>query len=59
MLVLHRNETESLVITTPRGEQIIVKIDSFQRGGVRVAVDAPAIYRVHRSELLEEVQLNA
>ena len=53
MLYLQRNESESFVIKIPGGESIIVKIDSFQQGGVRIGIDADRKYKIHRSEYFE------
>lgn len=51
MLVLHRNEGESLVIETPSGERIEVTVSSLQKGGVRLAVDAAPRVTITRAEL--------
>ena len=51
MLVLHRNEGESLVIETPSGERIEVSVDSFHREGVKLAIDAAPGVTIARAEL--------
>lgn len=53
MLYLQRNESESFVIKIPGGQSIIVKIDSFQRGGVRIGIDTDRQYKIHRGEFVE------
>ena len=53
MLYLQRKESESFIIKIPGGEFIIVKIDSFQQGGVRIGIDSDSQYKIHRGEFYE------
>ncbi len=51
MLVLTRKAGESVCI----GNDIRVRVVSFSRGSVRLAIDAPSEVAVHREEVLERI----
>ena len=51
MLVLGRKEGESLVITTPAGERVTIRICAIRGNTVRVGVTAPRDYEVLREEI--------
>ena len=53
MLYLLRKESESFIIKIPGGESIIVKIDSFQQGGVRIGIDSDRQYKIQRGEFYD------
>ena len=60
-LVLSRFAGESIIITTPSGETITIRVsdiktkhaDSTCLPKCRIAIDAPRAYRVMRQELVE------
>ncbi len=51
MLVLHRNDQQSIIITAPNGDKIRVLIADIQRGKVKVGITAPKDYRINREEV--------
>jgi len=55
MLVLARRQEESIVITTPAGEEIKILVMDAYHGFAKLGIEAPADYRIMREELLEEV----
>lgn len=54
MLILRRKSGESIVI----GEQINVTVLDINEGSVRLAIDAPKVIPILRSELLQAANLN-
>jgi len=54
MLVLERKSNESIIITSPHGEQIEIHIIDTARGRAKVAIDAPDDYLILRDELCEQ-----
>lgn len=53
MLILERKSNESIIITSPLGEQIEIHMIDTSRGRARVAIDAPEDYLILREELCE------
>lgn len=56
MLVLSRNQGESIVIQTPAGELVEVMIVECQGKKIRVGIEAPKDHIVYRKELLQKIQ---
>lgn len=56
MLVLTRQEQEEIVIVTPGGERIVLVLCSIRGDKVRIGVDAPTSYAVHRREVLRAIE---
>ena len=53
MLILARRQEESVVITTPAGEEIEILIMDAYHGFAKVGIEAPSDYKIFRKELLE------
>jgi len=53
MLILARRQNESLIITTPNGEEIRILIMDAYHGFAKLGIDAPAEYLILREELRE------
>lgn len=53
MLVLSRRENESLIITTPAGEKIVVLICQINPGVVKIGIDARRDVEVVRDNAVE------
>jgi len=51
MLILARRQDESLIITTPTGEEIRVLIMDAYHGFAKLGIEAPADYLILREEL--------
>lgn len=51
MLTIARKEQESLIITTPNGDEIEVLISHIQHDQVKVCIEASKGYIVKRKEL--------
>ena len=54
MLVLERRSNESIIITSPLGEEIEVQILDTSPSKAKVAVTAPDDYLILRDELCEQ-----
>ena len=54
MLVLARQKNESIMITTPTGEEITIIVVDAAHGRARLGIDAPSDCVILREELLEE-----
>lgn len=54
MLVLSRKKFESLTITLPSGDVIVVKLCEMRPGSCRIGIDAPQSIKITRTELLEK-----
>lgn len=52
-LLLTRKENESIVIVTPSGDQIVMTVETIERGRVNLRYSAPANCGIWRDELLE------
>jgi carbon storage regulator CsrA len=52
MLILARRQEESIVITTPTGEEIKILVMDAYHGFARLGIDAPADYSIATDELL-------
>lgn len=55
MLTLMRKTGQSVRLTLPDGREITVRVARVQRGKVYLAIEAPRVVRVIRSELAEGV----
>ena len=53
MLVLARRQDESLIITTPSGEEIKILIMDAYHGFAKIGIEAPGDFKILREELLE------
>jgi len=53
MLILARRQDESLVITTPNGEEIKVLVMDAYHGFAKLGIEAPADFKILREELLK------
>ncbi len=53
MLVLSRKEQEKIVIITPQGEEILLKVIRIGESSIRIGLDANPDYQIMRGELLE------
>lgn len=51
MFVVQRNLGEGLIIETPSGERIEVKVSAYHQGGVQLSVDAAPSVTITRAEL--------
>lgn len=56
MLTLSRRATETVVITSPTGEQITIVISEVRLKRCVIGIDAPRSYVVARGELLARAQ---
>jgi len=56
MLVLSRQRDQVLVLVTPDGEEIEVMVVDIRGDKVRLGVNAPKTYDVHRKEVLEQIK---
>ena len=54
MLVLSRRNEESIVITTPFGEEIHILILDSKHDSTRIGINAPSDYLISREELRRE-----
>lgn len=58
MLILTRKKNQKIVVRTKRGERLdlmVVDIDTQGRGSVRLGVDAPKDWSIHREEIDRKV----
>lgn len=56
MLVLSRERDDEIVITTPDGIEISVMVIDIRGHRVRLGVEAPVDFKIHRGELLLEIK---
>jgi carbon storage regulator len=56
MLVLSRKENESVVLTLPNGEEILLTVVAIDHGKVRIGFKAPRDVKIFRTELLDRAQ---
>lgn len=54
MLVLSRRQEESIIITTPGGEEIHILILDSTTNSTRLGIHAPSDYLISREELRSE-----
>ena len=54
MLILALRNDESLIITTPNGEEIQIILMNARRGSAQVGISAPSNYIIRRNELIKE-----
>lgn len=54
MLVLSRKEDETVTITTPSGDEIVITILQAKHGTTSIGFDAPEKYLILRNELIDE-----
>lgn len=55
MLVLTREQGETIVITSPDGTEIVVTAVAIRGNKLRIGIDAPRVYSVHRAEVQEKI----
>lgn len=55
MLILSREAGETIVITAPDGTKIVVMAVEIRRKKMRIGVEAPRTYSVHRAEVQEQI----
>lgn len=53
MLVLARRLGEDVYIDCPDGVRIVIRVADLDKQRVRIGIDAPKDYIIHRAELLE------
>jgi carbon storage regulator len=51
MLVLSRKENESIVLTLPNGQEIVVTVVEIDRGKIRLGFEAPLDIKIFRTEI--------
>lgn len=56
MLVLSRKKNESIIITTPDGEEITIVVVELRGDKVRLGIEAADNIAVHRREVHEAIQ---
>ena len=54
MLVLTRNQNESIIITTPDGVEITIRLLEGKKGQAQLGIIAPREYSIARDELLNK-----
>ncbi len=54
MLVLSRKKQEEIIIVTPQGEEIILKVIKINETSIKIGLEANADYQILRGELLEQ-----
>jgi len=54
MLILARRNDESLIITTPNGEEIQIILMNAHRGSAQLGIQAPPDYIITRDELIKK-----
>ena len=55
MLVLSRERSQTIVITTPDGTKLTLMVVEIRGNKVRIGVDAPREFTVHRGEVQTRV----
>lgn len=55
MLVLTRKPGESIIITTPEGDEITITALRCERGQVKLGFSAPTETVIHRQEIHERI----
>jgi len=58
MLVLSRKKQEEIVIVTPQGEEIILKVIKISESSIRIGLEANSDYQIMRGELMEPRRIN-
>jgi len=58
MLVLSRKKQEEIVIVTPQGEEIILKVIKINESSIRIGLEANSDYQIMRGELMEPRPIN-
>ena len=53
MLVLSRKPDESIIIISPRGEMMEIKITKIEEGRTKVGIQAPIDFKIFRKEVFE------
>ena len=53
MLVLTRKNQEKIVIITPQGEEIVLKVMKINESSIKLGLEADTSYRILRGELVE------
>jgi|JI10StandDraft_1071094.scaffolds.fasta_scaffold02263_27 carbon storage regulator len=56
MLVLSRFRDEKIIVQTPSGEEVTIMVVDVRGDKVRLGVEAPASWPVHREEVLERIE---
>ena len=59
MLVLSRLVHESIVITVPDGVRMTITIAEVRGDKVRLGIEAPKEYRVHRKEVQDKIDMDS
>ena len=54
MLVLTRKNQEEIIIVTPQGEEIVLKIMKIGGATIKIGLEASADYRILRGELVDQ-----
>ncbi len=58
MLVLSRKKQEEIVIVTPEGEEIVLKVIKISESSIRIGLEANPDYQIMRGELMEPRRIN-
>ncbi len=53
MLVLSRKKQEEIIVLTPQGEQILLKVIKINESSIRIGLEAKPDYQIIRGELME------
>lgn len=56
MLVLSRSRDEELILIAPDGTELTVKIIDIRGDKVRVGLEGPPEYKMHRKEVWESIK---
>ncbi len=56
-LVLTRKDKQSITIQTPTGDELVIQL-VLDDGCIRLNIDAPRVYQIHRTEILGRTDLN-
>ena len=54
MLTIARKAHESIIITTPDGDELRIVVHTFEGNQIKVSIEASTDYRITREELLED-----
>ncbi len=52
MLVLSRKKQEEIIVLTPQGEQILLKVIKINESSIRIGLEANPDYQIIRGELM-------
>lgn len=55
MLILGRRVNQQVIITTPKGERVVVVPIKVGKNATRLGIDAPKDFTVHRLEVQERI----